>query len=376
MPSNRVYLVFGNDDYQVTDKARALLRDSVPAGGTAALQCDRIDGAVDKVEGALNALKRTRSALNATSLFSEAKAVWLENTAFLGDGRAAQSPVVQEELAHLTQRIKNGLPPDVTLVISATTVDKRRAFYKACHSAGEVFEFSVPDDRTGKSHAAINARLEDFLRDKGLTMSPAAKDAFQQKVGLDTRLILNELEKLTVALGGRTRVTVEDIVDFVSPSREAAFWDLADTFAKRDLPGALRTLRQLIFQRQNMVGLISNLERRIRELMICREAIDRKWLVPKSMYGSPGYAWSTLPPDAELTFTEGLEGDPRSMHPFRASILGTQAAGFTRQRLAYCLRQVTAAHENMVSSRLPPELIMEILIIRMLAAPRRQPRPV
>jgi len=374
MSSKRLYLIFGDDEYLVSDKARSLVRECIPGGGDAAMQCERIDGSTDKVEGALAALRNTQSALNSMGLFSQEKTVWLERATFFGDSRPAQSAAVQDEITRLAGNIKNGLPPGITFIISAPAVDKRRAFYKACNTAGSVFEFVVPEDKSGKDHAAVNARLDALLHSKGLAMSPAARDAFQQKVGLETRQILNELEKLGVAIGDRTRIEVDDVIRFVSASREAAFWDLADAFARRDLPGALRILRQLIFQRQNMIGLISNIERRIRELLIYREGIDRKWLVPKSVYGNPGFAWAPLPPEAEQIFSSAMDKDPRSMHPFRVSLLGTQASGFTRKRLEYCLRQITQAHENMVSSRVPPELIMEILLVRTLGSVRRPAR--
>ncbi len=371
MSSNRLFLIFGTDEYQVSAKAKSLLKDMLPDGHSG-LQCERFDGSVDKVDAALKVISRVRMALVETGLFSEEKVVWLENATFLGDNRTGQSSSVQEALTTLTQSLKKGLPLGVTLIISAASIDKRRAFYKTCQSTGEIFEFSIPDDRYAKDHTSMNARFEEFLKEKGLTMTPSARDAFQQKVGPETRLILNELEKLAVALNGSTKVSAEDVAEHVSASREAAFWDLADAFARRDLGGALKTLRQLIFQRQNMIGLISNLEHRIRDLLIYREAIDRQWLKPKSVYGNPGYAWSNLPPEAEYVFTQALENDPRKIHPFRVSILGTQAAAFTRKRLDYCLRQVTQAHEQMVSSRVPPELIMEILILRMLGSAKRR----
>ena len=374
MPSHRVYLVFGNDEYLVSDKVKSLLKESLPPGGNATIQCERIDGSADKVEGAISALQSMLSAMNSMDLFASNKTIVLENASFFGDNRTSQSQSVQDEIGRLTARIKTGIPDGITLIISASGMDKRRSFFKTCSTAGSVHEFSIPDDKSQKDHAAVNARLDELLKSKGLKMSPAARDAFQQKVGLDTRMILNELEKLSVALGNRDNVTEKDVADFVSASREAAFWDLADAFGRRDLPGALRILRQLIFQRQNMVGLISNLEGRIRDLLIFREGIDRQWMVPKTTYGKPGYAWSTLPPEAEQTFATELDADPRSMHPFRVSILGMQAAGFTRKRLDHALRQVTLAHENMVSSRVPPELIMEVFLIRTLGTVRRPVR--
>ncbi len=374
MPANRLYLITGDDEYLVSEKVASILKQIAPAGGDAAAQLERIDGAVDKVEPAVNVIRRCLSAINSLGLFSEQKTIWLENATILGDNRASQSQTVQDELARLTDKIKAGLPEDVTLIITAPAVDKRRSFYKTCKAVGELHEFMVPDDRNKGDQMAVAERLERLAEDKGLQLTPAAKLAFQQKVGLDTRVILNELEKLATALGDRKKVEAEDIANFVSASREAAFWDLADAFADRDLAKSLRILRQLVFQRQNLMGLIINLEKRVRDLMIYREAIDRQWMVKKTVYGKESYAWGTLPPEIEQVFTQEMENDPRAMHPFRASILARQAAGFTRKRLDYCQKQVILAHESMVSSRVPPELVMEILLVRMLSSAKRATR--
>ena len=234
MPSTRLYLITGDDDYLVSEKVTSILRQVAPPGGDAAAQLERIDGAVDKVEPAVNVIRRCLSAINSLGLFSEQKTIWLENATILGDNRASQSQTVQDELTRLTDKIKAGLPEDVTLIITAPAVDKRRSFYKTCKSVGELHEFMVPDDRNYRDQASVVERLERLAADKGLQLAPAAKVAFQQKVGLDTRVILNELEKLATALGDRRKVEAEDIANFVSASREAAFFDLADALDATD----------------------------------------------------------------------------------------------------------------------------------------------
>jgi len=110
-------------------------------------------------------------------------------------------------------------------------------------------------------------------------------------------------------------------------------------------------------------------------LLIYREGIDRKWMVKKTVYGKESYAWGALHPDIEQVFTQAMDKDPRAMHPFRAAILARQAAGFTRKRLEHCQKQVVLAHESMVSSRVPPELVMELLLVRMLGTARRPAKP-
>lgn len=335
---------------------------------------ERIDGSADKVDAALAAIEKTIQALNSMGLFSEARVVWLENATFLGDNRAANSQSVKDAIQRLSDKVKAGLSEDVTLIITAGTVDKRRTFFKTCKAHGHVETFDIPDERSSTGQTEATARLNLFLKQTGLTMETPARLAFQQKVGQESRIMLNELNKLSVALGDRSEATTDDVLNFVSASREAVFWDLADAFSQRDLPGALRLLRQLVFQRQNLIGLVSNLERRIRDLLVLREAIDQQWLIPKRQYGKPGFAWATLPPEADHLFANEMENDPRKMHPYRVSLLGVQASGFTTRRLQYCLQQVTQAHEKMVSARVPAELVMEILLIRMLSTPKRQAR--
>jgi len=371
MPANRFYFICGNDDYLVSEKVKSILKECISNPSEADTQLERIDGAVDKVEAAQTAIRKCLSAMNSLGLFSEEKTILLENATFFGDNRTAQSATVQEEVARLTEKIKAGMPLGVTLIITATEIDKRRAFYKACGKAGEVHEFKIPEDKYASDHAAVMERLDRLLEGKGLKMSTAVKESFQQKVGLETRLILNELEKLAVAISPRTTVALDDVANFVSASREAEFFDLADAFADRDLPKTLRILRQLIFQRQNLMGLVINLEKRIRDLIIYREAIDRHWITRKQAGSRDAYTWATLPPEVEQGFSQELDNDPRRMHPVRISILAGQAAGFSRKRLDYCQRQITQAHEQMVSSRVPPELIMEIALVRMLSAAKR-----
>ena len=73
------------------------------------------------------------------------------------------------------------------------------------------------------------------------------------------------------------------------------------------------------------MGMIINQKKRVRDLLIYREAIDRQWMVKKTVYGKESYAWGTLPPGIEQTFPQEMENAPRTMYPFRAAILAKQA---------------------------------------------------
>lgn len=371
MADATLYLVYGNDEYLVSQKAKAIVAQLVPEDQRA-LKLEIIDGAVDTMDAAITAVQQSLTALQSIGLFSDEKVIWLQNVSFLTDTRAGKAAGTKEAVQRLTDRIKTGLPPGQVLVVTAPGVDKRRAFYKACKAAGELHEYMIPAKSYQADRLAAE-RLDQLLARANLRMSHPAKVAFLEKVGADTRQLVNEVEKLAVYVGeAGTTVDIDAVQAIVSSSREALAWDLADAFGKRELTRALAILRQLVFQRENVIGLIVGLENRVRDLIVYREALDKGWLVKSQGYhGRPGATWGNMPPEIETLFADQMGRDPRKMHYFRVSVLADQARKFSNKRLYYCLKQVTEAHAQLVSSRIPPDMTLELLLIRMLATVRK-----
>ena len=209
----------------------------------------------------------------------------------------------------------------------------------------------------------------DAFRKAGLNIGPDALGEFLEKTGTDTRQIVQEVEKLSVYLGDRKNVQVADVHAIVSPSREAISWDLADAVGSRDLTRALKVLRQLLFQGENEVGLIIGLEGRFRDLILYREALDRRWL---SVGGEEPWLkveWRQSPEVDE--FASSLAKDPRTVNIYRAGKLVAQARRFSRQELVRCQALTLAAHESIISSTYAKELNLEFLLMKLLGAPRQ-----
>ena len=69
--------------------------------------------------------------------FGGGKLVWLKNANCMGDSVIGRSAAVQGALEDLAEVLETGLGSDVTLLISATEVDKRRSFYKTLGKRAE-----------------------------------------------------------------------------------------------------------------------------------------------------------------------------------------------------------------------------------------------
>jgi len=251
--------------------------------------------------------------------------------------------------------------------MSSPNVDKRYAFYKACKDVCEIHEFAMPEQSYAAERQARDM-LGEILRQTGLTMNGDAREAFLEKVGTDTRHIANEVDKLAVYMGKRHNAEVGDIEAVTSSSRESKAWDLSDAFGKRDLGRCLEILRRLTFQGEYPPLIFSAIEGRIRDLMIFRKALDAGWLtVGKGFKGETVVKWQELPPEAETMFTEYFEKDPRKTHPYRAGLLLAQAKSFTPAKLAQCQKAAVEAHEKLVSSSVPDDMLLELLLIQMLS---------
>jgi len=360
-----VYLILGDDEYRVSAKAKAVVNDVLPAEDQA-LGVEVVDGNMDTVESALGAVGQCLAALATVSLFGSRKLTWFRDVGFLSDNRIGGAKDVKARVNELAAVIKGGLPPDQVLVVTSPKVDRRYAFFKACKEAGQVHEFEVPEkaylaERQGRE------QLREALKAAGLRMSSPVADAWLAKVGTDTRQIVSEVEKLSVYLGRRRDVQMDDVKRITSSCRNAVAWDLADAVGCRDLARSLAVARQLLFQKVSPIALVMAIQGRVRELLVYREALDQDWLIPRrTSRGATTVQWGEVPVNAAATFSEYFGRDPRSVHPYRVGLLAEQAKRFSIAELKECRRKAVKGHERLVTTSLPPLMVLEVLLVSML----------
>src|SRR5438128_4248 len=121
----KVYAVVGSDDVEVKHTAAELAEKLKPAeAGDFGLET--IDGAADNADQAAARIRSTIEALRTLPFFGGEKVVWLKNANFLGDDQKARAAAVQAALEELAETINAGLGPEITFLLSAIEVDRRR----------------------------------------------------------------------------------------------------------------------------------------------------------------------------------------------------------------------------------------------------------
>src|SRR5437879_10084187 len=125
----KVYAVVGSDDVEVKHTAAELAAKLKPAeAGDFGLET--IDGTADNADQAAARIRSTIEALRTLPFFGGEKVVWLKNANFLGDDQKARAAAVQAALEELAETINAGLGPEITFLLSAIEVARRRSFYK------------------------------------------------------------------------------------------------------------------------------------------------------------------------------------------------------------------------------------------------------
>lgn len=370
-PTNlpQVCLIIGEDEFSATAAARERIDTFIPPADQA-LGLEIIDGRADTIEQALSGLRQCLEAVRTVGFLGGRKAVWLRGLDFLSDPVIGRNKQVQETLEILAAAIAGGIPAGHRLIITALKMDARTSFYKTCTSHGELIEFNLAEKPWQRDRGAMAFATQAF-KDAGLQIACGMVETFVQKVGADTRQIMQEIEKLTTYLGKRREVQAADIDAATSTSRELFAWDLEDAVGQRDLPRSIAVLRQLLFQREEPIRLITGLEGRFRQLLLFREALDNGWITVQPA-GRDNFklAMADLPEAMAEQFKQALASEKGApLHPFVAGKLAGQAVQFSRPEIDRRRALILKARRQLVSSSVPAPLILEYLVLHLCRMP-------
>jgi len=359
------HLIVGEEDYLVENTAREivsrLLKGTDPVFGL-----EIADGRAGNQDEACQAVRKCLEALDTVGFFEGRKVVWLRNASFLGDSQTGRAAAVQEALSLLVDRVRDGLAEDVALVVTAPAADGRSSFFKTFSQHGTLHDLRSADTpwQAARERASRVAAIAEGM---GLAMSEDALHVFLERVGDDLRTAAAELEKLALGIAPSRNPSADDVMRYVTGSPAALIWDLGDAIGSRSLERAVSILNTLLYRRESPIGIAVVLQNQMREWMIYREALDNGWLRREpSGGGRIGWRWGDVPEHVAGMFGS-LKKDPRQAKPFRVSRLAEQASNFSMGELRRMHAEILRAHEALVSSRLSPEFILGMALVRMLS---------
>ena len=361
--STKIYAVLGSDEAEVKSVAVELATSLTPPdAGDFGLEV--IDGVADNADQAEARVRSAIEALQTLPFFGSTKVVWLKNVNFLGDDHKARSAAVQSALEELSDLIDSDFGSGLTLLISATEVDKRRSFYKRLLKRAEVQVFDRLDSSRGGWEEEALEMVRQRAKKRKLQFDDDALDLFVLLTGGDTRQIENELEKVDTFLEKNRVVNADLVRELVPLSRAGVIFELGNSLAARDLERSLRLVRRLLDQGESAIGiLLVAIVPTVRNLLLAKDLMERYHLSrPHSPFQFIS-AINRLPAAATDHLPRRKDG---SINAYALGIAAQQAGPFATTQLIEAMRACLAANIQLVTTQLDHELILTEVVVKLL----------
>ncbi len=360
-------LICGEDEFAVKQRAKLLYQQwTEQLGG---IDHEILDGSVANSGEALKVVARLREALQTLPFFGSAKAVWLQNCNFLGDERTGASQAVTEALAELAQELKEFSWENVRLLISAGKVDKRKVFYKTLDKLGTVESFAgwSTDDRDWAAQA--EAWAHKAIRARQKSISDEALAELVNRVGPHSRQLDAEIEKLTLYVGARTEIGLEDVQAICTRNKTARAFALGDALGDRDLPRLLARLDEELWEvkldpQKSEIGLLYGLIAKVRAMLLLKEMVREGWVKPAADYGRfksqlEGVDPKQLPQDRRF--------NPLALNPYVLYKALPQVKRYTEAELVRAMDLLLQCNQRLVSSNLEESLVLQQTLVQIIA---------
>ncbi|MFB8791362.1 MAG: DNA polymerase III subunit delta [Potamolinea sp.] len=237
-----IYLYWGEDDFSLT-KAVNDLRKSVLDPSWASFNYDKISP--DQPDAVINALNQAMTPPFGTG----GRLVWLVNTSIFQQCSEAMLTELERTLPAISGEC-------ILLLTTPNRPDGRLKSTKLLQKHGHIREFAlIPPWKTEE----LVQRVKSHAQEIGVKLTVNAAELLAQSVGNDTRMLVNELEKLQLYAGNSRFPLDENAIAKLVTSNTQNSLQLASALLKRDAAKALELVADLINKNEPALRIVATL---------------------------------------------------------------------------------------------------------------------
>ena len=365
--------VCGDDDFEVNLRCRRLLdrwKNEYPNA-----EFEIVDGQASKVQEVLDRISALKEALETYPLFGSGKAIWFRHCNFLGeDGHLENSNPVGNALEGLLAILKKCDWKTTKLLISATSVDKKRSLYKWLKQAGKVIfckSLAIQGKTKQREEVAESKALElieSEVRRSSKVIRREVAQRMVELVGLDRGTLVSECEKAILHSGDSNEVDLSDVEATVSPTRQAEAFAFADAVAKRNLEESLARLEDEIWSmktdsQKSELGLLHGLVSKFRTLLLVKDAMEGGGLRPVRYY--PQFKPQIISLDKSM-FPEDRRFNLLDQHPYVIFLAMPLVEQYQEHELVRILEVLLEANQQMVFASVNSISVLRECVIKIV----------
>ncbi|WP_018970210.1 DNA polymerase III subunit delta [Rubritalea marina] len=306
-------------------------------------------------------------ALNTLPFFGGSKTVWLKGANFMGSDRTGDAEQSKLGVEALKACLEQGFDSTVTFILSATSIDKRRAFYKWLKENASIVEHNKLDTSKEGWEEQVALMVQKLSDPLGLVFERDALELFIMLAGEDTRQLNGELNKLDLYLGTERRtVVLSDIQKMVPLSRAGIVFEVGQALQKRDGARALELIDQQLERGESAIAILrASLIPTIRNLFMAKAAGEQTSL-PSNNYNSFNAALDRLPDLEKAWLPQKKAGGVNAYPLFLASRF---ARNFTFPSLKQAMESCLNTDKSLVTTSLDHRMLLHRLVVELVSSP-------
>ncbi|MGJ8672173.1 DNA polymerase III subunit delta [Rubritalea sp.] len=367
MPPSNIHAIYGTDDGACAEAALKLFNKLKPADGNDFAN-DIVDGNADNAEHAYEISADTIQALQTLPFFGGGKIVWLKRATFMGSDRTGEAERAKLGVEAIKETLAAGLGDDITFILSATGIDKRRSFYKWLKENANLIEHNKLDTSKDGWEEQVSMMVRKKAKELDLSFTADAMELFVLLAGEDTRQINVEINKLDLYLGKERRtVELEDIRKMVPLSRAGLVFEVGRALQKRDGVRALELIDQQLDRGESAIAILrASLIPTIRNLFMARAAGENMKL-PTHNYNAFAGALDKLPEMDRAWLPQKKAGGVNAYPLFLAA---RDAQAFPLTALKKAMESSLDADLSLVTTSLDHRMVLHRLVVELMSSAR------
>ena len=271
MPSASFSFICGADDFWVNRDAKAQFEDATKDVADPEFGKEIVNGAAGNLAEVEDAMNRFSSAVQTLSLFGDKKVVWFKDITFLADSVTGRGEGTKSQVERLKELLGTLDPEAVSVIISASPVDRRRAFLKWCEKNSN---FTLADSgKPAEQEAHLRELVQKEAQSMGIDLPFNLVTILLGKLNDNARMAIEEVRKLAIYIGETGEIVTEELLNELVPNfGEGDFFEPVEAFYSLKLEWTLDSLRRYFFIAKDSRPLLTSLQNRNR-LMIQMKAL-------------------------------------------------------------------------------------------------------
>ncbi|OQW49359.1 MAG: hypothetical protein A4S09_12050 [Proteobacteria bacterium SG_bin7] len=263
-----VYFFFGDETYLLEDAIKRVHQKvfgSFDLKPSENLSLEIFFGSERNVEGVVNSA-------NSLGFFSQDKMILIKEANLFKD----------KDFVPLQKLIEN--PIEGTIILFTVEGSQpRNKFFKSLADNSVAVNFKTPYERE------FPQWIQYLAKSNNVALGNQVPQLLLSRVGPNLLVLNNEIQKLALSLGTKNKIEDQDVVNWISQSKEESVFDLANAFGNHDKNQSLTLLKRLLDQGQAAIGILTILARHLRILLEIKSANRKDTLGLASQIGIPPF---------------------------------------------------------------------------------------